>query len=85
MGREFGEVLIYHSTDLDKWDYVSKTFKGPEYGWMWECPDYFETENGGLLFISAMGLLNNGEKEKNQSIWFHAQFDEENRDLKNFR
>lgn len=82
VGREFGEVLIYHSTDLDKWDYVSKTFKGPEYGWMWECPDYFETENGGLLFISAMGLLNNGEKEKNQSIWFHAQFDEENRDLK---
>ena len=35
VGREFGEVLIYHSTDLDKWDYVSKTFKGPEYGWLW--------------------------------------------------
>ena len=51
VGREFGEVLIYHSTDLDKWDYVSKTFKGPEYGWMWECPDYFETEGGGVLLL----------------------------------
>ena len=31
---------------------------------MWECPDYFETEGGKVLLISAMNLLDNREKER---------------------
>ena len=73
--EEYGEVLFYKSRDLHSWTYVNKAFKGPGYGWMWECPDYFETEGGGVLLLSAMGLLNNGEKERNQSICFPVSFD----------
>ena len=44
---------------------------------MWECPDVFETEGGGVLLVSAMGLLKNGEKEKNQTICFPVEMDED--------
>lgn len=75
--EKYGETLFYRSKDLHHWEYVSKAFKGPDYGWMWECPDYFETEGGKVLLISAMGLLKNGEKETNQSICFPVEFEEE--------
>ena len=76
VGEQYGEVLFYRSDDLHTWTYVDKAFKGPEYGWMWECPDYFETKGGKVLILSAMGFLKNGEKEKNQSICFHVEFDQ---------
>ena len=76
VGEKYGEVLFYRSDDLHTWTYVDKAFKGPEYGWMWECPDYFETKGGKVLILSAMGFLKNGEKEKNQSISFHVEFDQ---------
>ncbi len=76
VGEKYGEVLFYRSDDLHTWTYVDKAFKGPEFGWMWECPDYFETEGGKVLILSAMGFLKNGEKEKNQSICFHVEFDQ---------
>ena len=75
--EKYGEVLFYRSEDLHTWTYVDKAWKGPEYGWMWECPDFFETEGGGVLIISPMGLLKNGEKEKNQSVCFPVEFDED--------
>lgn len=74
--EKYGEVLFYRSEDLHTWTYINKAWKGPEYGWMWECPDYFETEGGKVLILSAMGFLKNGEKEKNQSICFHVEFDQ---------
>ena len=74
--EKYGEVLFYRSEDLHTWTYVNKAWKGPEYGWMWECPDYFETEGGGVLLLSAMGFLKNDEKEKNQSLCFPVTFDE---------
>ena len=77
MEEKYGEVLFYRSEDLHHWTYVDKVFKGPQYGWMWECPDYFETEGGKVLILSAMGFLKNGEKEKNQSICFHVEFDQD--------
>ena len=76
VGEKYGEVLFYRSDDLHTWTYVDKAFKGPEYGWMWECPDYFETKGGKVLILSAMGFLKNGEKEKNQSICFPVEFDQ---------
>lgn len=75
--EKYGEVLFYRSDDLHTWTYVDKAFKGPQYGWMWECPDYFETEGGKVLILSAMGFLKNGEKEKNQSICFPVEFDQD--------
>lgn len=75
--EQYGEVLFYRSEDLENWTYINKAWKGPEYGWMWECPDVFETEGEGVLLVSAMGLLKNGEKEKNQTICFPVEMDED--------
>ncbi|HIW84013.1 MAG TPA: glycoside hydrolase family 32 protein [Candidatus Dorea gallistercoris] len=75
--EKHGEVLFYKSKDLHHWTYVNQAMKGPEYGWMWECPDYFSTQGGEVLLLSAMGLLDNGEKERNQSICFPVHFEEE--------
>ena len=75
--EKYGEVLFYRSEDLHTWTYVDKAWKGPDYGWMWECPDFFETEGGGVLIVSPMGLLKNGEKEKNQSVCFPVEFNED--------
>ncbi len=75
--EQYGELLFYRSEDLHTWTYVDKAWKGTDYGWMWECPDYFETEGGGVLIVSPMGLLKNGEREKNQSVCFPVEFDED--------
>ena len=75
--EQYGELLFYRSEDLHTWTFVNKAWKGPDYGWMWECPDYFETEGGKVLLVSPMKLLKNDEKEKNQSVCFPVEFDEE--------
>ena len=75
--EKYGEVLFYRSEDLRNWTYVNKAYKGPGYGWMWECPDYFETEGGEVLIVSLMGVLNNAEKEKNQTVCFPVKFAED--------
>lgn len=75
--KQCGEVLFYRSEDLHTWTYRNKAWKGPDYGWMWECPDYFETEEGGVLMISPMGILKNGEKEKNHGVCFPVEFEED--------
>lgn len=77
IGTEYGEVLFYQSKDLHNWTYAGKSWKGPEYGWMWECPDYFPTEGGDVLILSAMGLLTGDMKEKNQTICFPVTFEED--------
>lgn len=75
--EKYGEVLFYRSEDLHTWTYRNKAWKGPDYGWMWECPDYFETEEGGVLMISPMDILKNGEKEKNHTVCFPVEFEED--------
>ena len=77
INKEHGEVLFYRSEDLHTWTFVNRAEKSSEYGWMWECPDYFETRGGKVLILSAMNLLKSDEKEKNQSICFSVEFDEE--------
>ena len=75
--RRYGEVLFYRSRDLHTWTYVNKAWKGPDYGWMWECPDYFETQGGKVLMISPMEIGKTDEKEKNHAVCFPVEFDEE--------
>ena len=55
--EKYGEVLFYRSEDLHTWTYVNKAWKGPDYGWMWECPDLFGTEGGNVLMVSPMGRI----------------------------
>ena len=60
MGEKYGEVLFYRSEDLHTWTYINKSFKGPEYGWMWECPDFFKLDGKWVLLTSPQDMLPEG-------------------------
>jgi len=71
-----GRLLFYRSADLENWSYVNAVSKSG-FGWMWECPDYYETKGGKVLSFSPMGFLKDGYKEENQNICMVVDFEEE--------
>ena len=74
--RKNGKLLFYRSYDLEKWSLV-RSLKGPEnLGWMWECPDIFETGGSHVLMISPMLLLKDGLREPNQAVCMLVDFEE---------
>lgn len=72
-----GKLLFYRSENLTDWRLINSTYKESDLGWMWECPDYFETAGGEVLIFSAMGILKDGKKEKNHVLCMPAKFEEE--------
>ncbi len=72
-----GKALFYRSENLTEWTWVNSVSKDQDLGWMWECPDYFETEGGKVLVISPMGLMQEENLEPNQSICAVVEFEEE--------
>lgn len=80
--KKQGEVLFYRSDDLQTWHYVNQANQGTKFGWMWECPDYFETKGGKVLLFSAMGIPQNGEREQNHTLCFKVEFEEEHCEMK---
>ncbi|WWR14840.1 glycoside hydrolase family 32 protein [Lachnospiraceae bacterium JLR.KK008] len=75
-----GKLLFYKSADLLQWS-LSGSVSKPGLGRMWECPDYFETEGGGVLMFSPMGFLKDGRQKEEQAICMRAVFDEETCDM----
>lgn len=71
-----GRVLFYKSEDLMNWKYMNYTSCN-NMGWMWECPDYFETDGQGVLIFSPMD-----EERGNQAVCTLAEFNEENCNMK---
>ena len=71
-----GKLLFYKSENLSGWELVNTASKEGGFGWMWECPDYFETEGGKVLVISPIGLLKEEELEGNQTICMPVAFEE---------
>ncbi|MCQ4086850.1 sucrose-6-phosphate hydrolase [Saccharibacillus sp. JS10] len=61
-----GTAVLYRSPDLVNW-----TFEGelqtslPSFGYMWECPDYFELDDAGILLFCPQGLAPENEKFRN--------------------
>ncbi|MCI9558712.1 glycoside hydrolase family 32 protein [Candidatus Ventrimonas sp. KK005] len=72
-----GKLLFYQSPDLKNWSYINEASKGDGWGWMWECPDYFETEGGQVVVFSPMGFLKDGKGEENQAICMVVDFQED--------
>lgn len=70
-----GRLLIYKSSDLQKWTYVSYVEK-ENFGWMWECPDYFEIDGRGVVIFSPMEFLNDGKEYDSVSVCLFSSFDE---------
>lgn len=71
-----GTALFYRSKDLQDWEYVDRALKPSLPGWMWECPDYFETEGGKVLLLSVIGLLEKGGRSEEHTVCFNVEFQE---------
>ena len=54
--KDEGKVLIFESEDRLNWIYKSDVKTAERFGYMWECPDYFETEGRKILSTSVQGL-----------------------------
>lgn len=72
-----GKLIVYESQNLREWTLKNSCAHVAELGWMCECPDYIQTEHGGVLVYSVMGYMKDGMREENQVIWMPAEFDEE--------
>lgn len=72
-----GKLLFYKSDDLLNWTFVNDAETKNNLGWMWECPDYFETEGGKVLLFSPMGMIKDGKKQSDQAICTVVEFEEE--------
>ncbi|GAK13157.1 LOW QUALITY PROTEIN: sucrose-6-phosphate hydrolase [Geomicrobium sp. JCM 19039] len=61
-----GCALLYSSTDLLDWTLVGEinTSLG-KFGYMWECPDYFELDSHGVLLFCPQGLEAKGDAYRN--------------------
>jgi len=54
---EDGQVLMYKSSDLIKWEFVNVIAKGHgRLGENWECPDLFTLQNKDVLIVSPQYL-----------------------------
>ncbi|RWZ51377.1 glycoside hydrolase family 32 protein [Halobacillus fulvus] len=84
-----GQVLLYRSTDLKDWEFVSVAAKSDgTLGFMWECPDMFTIDGHDVLVMSPQGvepeghLYHNlhqagymtGELDYEQGIFEHGEF-----------
>lgn len=50
-----GEILLYKSIDLIKWDYISAIYKSKyEENMMFECPDLFTIDGKDVIIFSGM-------------------------------
>ncbi|WP_223702116.1 glycoside hydrolase family 32 protein [Sutcliffiella deserti] len=64
--EHIGQVLLYQSHDLVEWNFMSVMAKGEgNFGYMWECPDYFELDGKGVLVMSPQGMKPEGVKFHN--------------------
>lgn len=69
-----GCVLVYESDELITWKYTGKVYK-EGYGYMWECPDYFEIDGKGFLSTCPQGMPHYETKWQNlnESGYFPVQ------------
>ena len=51
-----GEVLVYRSDDLRRWEYCSTIVTPEPFGYMWECPDLFQVDGQYILAVSPQGI-----------------------------
>lgn len=71
-----GEALVYVSADKKHWN-LEKTFKSPNMGYMWECPDFFNLQGKDFLCCCPQGVEPKGLEFNNvyQSGYFLLEGD----------
>lgn len=64
--NQTGCVVLYRSTNLHDWTFMGEIGTGlKNFGYMWECPDYFELGDQGILIFSPQGLEPQGDAYRN--------------------
>ena len=53
---DVGQALIFESADKVNWKFRSRVESEAPFGYMWECPDYFEVDGTKILSTSVQGL-----------------------------
>ncbi|MCI2804303.1 sucrose-6-phosphate hydrolase [Staphylococcus pettenkoferi] len=75
---EAGRLLLYKSTDIVKWEFHGEVHTRLDaFGYMWECPDYFELDGHDFVMFCPQGIESDGERYRNiyQSGYLIGQFD----------
>ena len=61
-----GTLLLYKSKDLYNWNFQGEiTTNLKEFGFMWECPDYFQLSGKDVLLFSPQGIEKDRENFHN--------------------
>lgn len=67
-----GQAVIFRSEDGLSWKFDSRVRSKEPFGYMWECPDYFETDGVKILSASVQGLT--GEEWKDRNVYQSGYF-----------
>lgn len=70
--KDEGQVLLYQSEDRIHWSLANRVKTDKPFGYMWECPDYFEIGDQKILSASVQGLTGGQWEDRNvyQSGYF---------------
>lgn len=70
--EDSGQAIVFRSEDKLHWSFHSRIKTNDKFGYMWECPDYFEVDGTKILSASVQGLTGDEWKERNvyQSGYF---------------
>lgn len=64
--NETGCTVMYRSADLKHWEFLGEVeTKLPNFGYMWECPDYMTMDKQGILIFSPQGIQPEGDLYNN--------------------
>ena len=74
---DVGQAIIFESKDMLNWTFKSRVESGEPFGYMWECPDYFEIGGVKVLSASVQGLEGGVWEHRNvyQSGYFTVEGD----------
>lgn len=61
-----GTAVLYRSSNLKQWNFEGELeTELKNFGYMWECPDYFELGHQGIFVFSPQGLKPHGDEFRN--------------------
>lgn len=61
-----GCAVLYRSSNLTAWEFLGEIQTHlSQFGYMWECPDYFEMNGRGVLLFSPQGIEGEGDLYNN--------------------
>lgn len=67
-----GQALVFESQDKINWTFRNRIETKETFGYMWECPDYYETGGAKILSASVQGLT--GEEWADRNVYQSGYF-----------